>query len=564
MRSIVWFSFVLASSGAASPLLAQDVLHSFAGDSVGDGFGAALTGGGDVDGDGVPDLFVGAPLDDNVGSNSGSARVFSGGSGAILFTLFGDSQGDQFGFAVDLVDDLDGDASAELFVGAHLDGSTAQRAGSAYVFSGSNGALLATLHGEAADDEFGYAVAGAGDVDGDGTADLLVGAPFADHSGSDSGRLYVYSGASFLLLRSFDGESEGDHFGFSVASAGDLDGDSMADVMAGAPFEDAGGQQPGVVRALSVATGAELLEVEGEQDDDRFGESVASVGDLDGDGLGEILVGAPFADNGGRAYRFSGANGLLVQVFTGGASSDRFGRSVAGAGDVNGDGSLDLLVGDDEDDAPGANGGTLWVYSGADHSNLFRILGEGGSYFGHDVAGAGDINADGRSDFAAGGHRGQSNHGVAIVFADAQCPPPESYCIAAPNSAGAGALIGNTGSTSIAANDFTLTVIDCPLGQNGIFFYGVNENQLPFGDGFLCVGGVAAGGGGIFRLQPPIQTDANGEAARLVDFTQPPACCGEGAILPASTWYFQFWYRDPAFGGAGFNLSDGLKVVFCL
>ncbi len=137
------------------------------------------------------------------------------------------------------------------------------------------------------------------------------------------------------------------------------------------------------------------------------------------------------------------------------------------------------------------------------------------------------------------------------------CPSPRSYCVAAPNSAGPGAYIGHAGSTSIEQNDFTLRVRGGIPGQFGISFYGGVETQLPFGDGFRCVGGA------IFRLRPPQLADANGESSRLVDFTQPPAGSGAGEIEPGSSWKFQHWYRDPAFGGSGFNLSDALSVVFC-
>ncbi len=135
-----------------------------------------------------------------------------------------------------------------------------------------------------------------------------------------------------------------------------------------------------------------------------------------------------------------------------------------------------------------------------------------------------------------------------------------SYCTAYPNSAGPGARIDRSGSTSISANDFTLEVQGSVPGQFGLFFYGPDAIEVPFGDGALCVG---AGGLGLFRLLPPQPSDGGGSASRLLDFTVPPASQGPGAILTGSTWHFQYWYRDSAAGGAGFNLSDGLAVMFC-
>lgn len=133
------------------------------------------------------------------------------------------------------------------------------------------------------------------------------------------------------------------------------------------------------------------------------------------------------------------------------------------------------------------------------------------------------------------------------------CPPPIAFCTTSPNSAGPGARMGWSGEPSIAANSFWLTVTAAAPGQNGIFYYGPNQVQTPFGNGVRCVGG------GVVRL-PVIQTDAFGDAQLHLDFTTlPPG----GAITPNSTWNFQFWYRDPPGGGATFNLSDGLSVTFC-
>jgi len=127
-----------------------------------------------------------------------------------------------------------------------------------------------------------------------------------------------------------------------------------------------------------------------------------------------------------------------------------------------------------------------------------------------------------------------------------------SYCTAAPNSAGPGATMSAFGSPSVVLNDFTLRVSGAPP-VFGLFFYGPNQISAPFGDGFRCVGGATQ------RLRPPIMADAMGEAARAVDLLSPPAV---GQLTADSEWNFQFWYRDAAAMGAGFNVSDGLEVLF--
>ncbi|MDP6538762.1 MAG: choice-of-anchor B family protein [Planctomycetota bacterium] len=146
---------------------------------------------------------------------------------------------------------------------------------------------------------------------------------------------------------------------------------------------------------------------------------------------------------------------------------------------------------------------------------------------------------------------------IAIEDVDCGGCGTTSYCVAAPNSSGSGALITSSGDTSITANTFTLEILGATPGQPGLFYYGPNEVQIPFGEGFRCVGGTT------FRLNPAQNADAFGDTSRLVDFTQFPACCGPGAISAGDTWKFQFWYRDPTGGLSGFNLSDGLSAVFC-
>ncbi|MEO2145709.1 MAG: zinc metalloprotease [bacterium] len=128
------------------------------------------------------------------------------------------------------------------------------------------------------------------------------------------------------------------------------------------------------------------------------------------------------------------------------------------------------------------------------------------------------------------------------------------YCDTAPNSVGAGALIGYAGSFGITANDLEIKVSGAPPGQFGLFYYGLVQAQQPFGDGYRCIAGQ------FYRL-PVVLIDGAGVGAYAMDYTNPPALSGE--ITVGSTWNFQFWYRDPAAGGASFNLSDALTTTFC-
>lgn len=138
-------------------------------------------------------------------------------------------------------------------------------------------------------------------------------------------------------------------------------------------------------------------------------------------------------------------------------------------------------------------------------------------------------------------------------------PSPLPYCEGAPNSAGPGARIASNGNTSVTGNAFVLSASGVVPDQPGLFYYGPNQVQIPFGEGLRCVDGA---GVGTFRLTPPLTSDAAGLALRAVDFHQAPANSGAGAVLPGALWNFQLWYRDPLGGPAGFNLSDGLAVRF--
>jgi formylglycine-generating enzyme required for sulfatase activity len=141
------------------------------------------------------------------------------------------------------------------------------------------------------------------------------------------------------------------------------------------------------------------------------------------------------------------------------------------------------------------------------------------------------------------------------------CPDPTNYCSTSPNSVGAGAIISWTGTASLTADDFHLVAAGCPPGQFLMYYYGARQIALPFGNGWQCAG---TGGVGIFRFRP-MPIDSAGAAVMKVDFVEPPAGIGGGAgkWMPGDTWFCQGWYRDPAGGGAQFNLTDGLAVEVC-
>lgn len=346
-----------------------------AGEAAGDAFGVSVAGAGDVNRDGFADVIVGAYENDGRGANAGRAYVFFGGPqmdarADAVFT--GEAAGDAFGYAVAIAGDVNQDGFADILIGAYENSAAGAGCGRAYLFHG--GAKIdavpdAVLTGEAAGDRFGIAVSGCGDVNDDGFADVIVGAYQNDEGGIDAGRAYVYFGAPRLGNRPnavLTGAAAGDAFGFAVAGAGDVNHDGFADVIVGAYHNNAGGKDAGrayVYYGGKTLTGGADVVFTGEAAGDAFGYAVAGVGDTNGDGFADVIVGAYGNDAGGsasgRCYVFHGgaaADPTVDVMITGDATLDNLGFAVAGAGDVDGDGFADAIVG-----APYSDAGRAYV-----------------------------------------------------------------------------------------------------------------------------------------------------------------------------------------------------------
>jgi hypothetical protein len=294
-------------------------------------------------------------------------RVFSGRDGTRLATLQGASVGDWFGCSVRAAGDVDLDGWIDLLVGAAFDDTNAIDAGAARVYSGRSWSLLRTFTGAASGDYFGWAVAGAGDVDADGWPDLVVGAHMNDAAASDAGSVYVYSGRDGRRLHVFTGDSVLDGFGFSVASAGDVDADGHADLLVGALWDDAGAGESGSVAVWSGRTGAQIRLHAGSGAYDGLGTSLALVGDQDGDSLPDYAAGAVQGfppGNPGYVRVWSARTGAVIHTIAGKSAGDWFGFAVEAAGDVNADGLPDLVVGASHSSAAAARGGETTVVAG--------------------------------------------------------------------------------------------------------------------------------------------------------------------------------------------------------
>jgi hypothetical protein len=246
------------------------------------------------------------------------------------------------------------------------------------VLNGKTGATIWTINGQAAGDNFGWAVTGLGDINDDGHDDVAIGAPRNDTAGADAGRVYIISGKTKSSLQKINGEQAGDRFGSSVAGRTFPAGLIFTYLAVGAPRSNSGGTDSGSAYLYSEDhSGANTNNcssllcvidiVDGESIGDRFGTSVA-LGDVGGDSVPDLIVGAPFNDeNGalaGRAYVLNGNGGAILRIVTGEAAGDRFGKSVAFAGDVDGDGDGDFVIGAPNNDAGGSDAGRAYVFFG--------------------------------------------------------------------------------------------------------------------------------------------------------------------------------------------------------
>jgi len=404
------------------------------GETAGDYSGTSVSAAGDINGDGIDDLLIGAYYADPNGIDSGASYVVFGRSTAFAsiinlssldgssgFRLDGASEGDHSGRVASAAGDVNGDGIDDLLIGAYRADTNGSSSGSSYVVFGRSTAFASVislssldgssgfrLDGASAGDRSGRSVSAAGDVNGDGIDDLLIGAYRADSNGINSGSNYVVFGrstafAATINLSSLDGSTgfrlDGvaalDRSGYSVSAVSDVNGDGIDDLLIGAFGADHNGDYSGAsyvvfgrstafasVINLSSLDGSSGFRLDGVSAGDNSGRAVSAAGDVNGDGIDDLLIGAYRADsngiNSGASYVVFGRSTAFASIINlssldgssgfrldGVSTYDYSGRSVSGAGDVNGDGIDDLLIGAYRADPNGSSSGSSYVVFGA-------------------------------------------------------------------------------------------------------------------------------------------------------------------------------------------------------
>lgn len=324
----------------------------------------AFESAGDVDADGHADIIVGLPM------ISGLVRVYSGKNGAILHQFEAPLGEGGFGQAVASAGDVDGDGRADLIVGS---------GGMARVYSGATGALLWMQQGPIS--SFGFSVSSAGDLNGDGNDDVLVGSGV--YFSPSAGGVWAYSVRDGALLLSIAAPLPGTNFGVSVSGGHDLDGDGVPDLIVGDDRDGEGGQSAGAVWVFSGATGGVIHKFKGGAPYTKLGFSVDTLGDLDGDGRREVLATSLCCVGGQgplNTFVWSGGTGALIH------SVGSAGDLVSGMDDVNGDGVPDFTSGHH-------------VRSGANGALILSISGTPASWT-RPIRSVGDVDGDGWPDVA--------------------------------------------------------------------------------------------------------------------------------------------------------------------
>jgi hypothetical protein len=424
---IIFFMALLAGKAPS-----QQAIFQWDGPEVNDSFGVRVSGITDLTGDGVPEIMVSGPEVDCATKDDGVVFVYSGGDGTTVQQYCGVV--DQFGIDLRALGDVDGDGVADLLIGgsSYDSPSHGHWAGRACIYSGSTSSLLYQLEGEDQTNGFGVAAAGIGDIDGDGHADFVVCSnSYNWYSPIGIGRAYVYSGVNGSLIRIHQGEAEYDFFGENAANVGDVDADGCPDYAIMAPLHTT----QGGAYVFSGRSGTPLYKWTGTGNNDALGHGLDGHLDWDGDGYGDVLVGSPHdLSSKGHVYIYSGRDGSTLADVKGRAG-EFFGYGVANVGDMNRDGVPEILVTAPWNSQFNQYAGRASLLSGRTLRELYEFRGSPRYqyYYGTSSAGGLDYNGDAIPDLMVGtfGYNGATSGRVTLYAGNDLFLQPSDYDVTA-------------------------------------------------------------------------------------------------------------------------------------
>ncbi|WP_430895141.1 MULTISPECIES: FG-GAP-like repeat-containing protein [unclassified Paraflavitalea] len=518
--------------------------------------GFSVSSAGDINGDGYSDILLGANTYDNGQANEGAVFIHNGSATGISTTpaalLENNSVGALFGSSVNTAGDINGDGYSDIIIGAPGYSNGEAGEGAAFIYHGSASGILtapaAVLESNQTGANMGCSVALAGDVNNDGFSDLIVGAKLFDNGQIDEGVAFVFHGSATgintIAAIQLEMNSAGANFGTAVASAGDVNGDGFNDVVVGASGYANGQAGEGAAFVfLGAATGigaAPSTIVESNIPNASMGISVASAGDVNGDGYSEIIVGASGYSNGqaneGAFYLFNGSAAGTLPTPSSLVESNNanafLGVSVNSAGDINGDGYSDIII--------GVQATNTRIYYGASTglnlSSLVSLTTTNSS-----VSSAGDVNGDGYSDLLVGSAQysnGQTNEGIAYVFhgsAQYLSTSPMVLNNVTQNQSGFGQSVNSLG--DVNGDGYGDIIIGC---------YGYDDNGADEGRAFVYYGSPTG-----ISLTPSLVLDEANQGNAYFGYTTN----GGGDINGDG-------YNDALVGAFGFNGRGRVYIYY--
>lgn len=409
----------------SAPIFNQWFIKQYNGIAAADSFGGALAGIGDIDGGGIADILIGASAADPNGiENAGSAYIYSSETGELIRQYDGSTTSEAFGSMLTAIADMDGDGKEDVLISAPFHNAT----GAVFLYSSGTGELLQEYGGEAELDSFGAGLATIADLDGDAKEDIIIGAPYASPGGAFyAGSAYLYSSGTGNLLRKYNGLAAMNFFGRPLIAIEDLDDDGKEDVVISATSATPGAiSQAGAVYVYSSATGELLQQYNGATATSSFGSALALSPDLDSDGAEELIIGASLGSpssvtNAGSVFLY-GLGGSLLRRYDGATAYDRFGTSVSSIEDLDGDSLPDILIGSGTITSDGLyRAGAAYIYSSGDGSLIRQYDGSIPlDYFGSSLANIADLDYDGKEDLLIGASgadpNGLSGAGAVYVY----------------------------------------------------------------------------------------------------------------------------------------------------